>query len=318
MNPREPSLTTPAAGRRRIIGAICAVLFLGALVLLGVWTGGWLQDRSDFSVRLDKETDLAKSAPVELLGQPIGRVRSVELLNEGGRPVIEARFWIDGAHAAWMREGAHVIVRDSLLESPWLDLVPGPADAAVIASGSRLPAELEADPLAQVLQLQPIVQNLIAQVSELIATLNGATSRIDPILAQVDAQLGTTKATLEGMAAMISDTRALFGQLQKDETRIADNLDEMLGRINDDILPGLDTTLRETRAALTTTMGGLDNTLSPLQADMPRLLAQMQEVLKNTADLTEAAAHTWPFSSYMKKKLAAEKKAQSQATTGEK
>ena len=300
------SLSNPRASARRWLGGACVALFLAALAFLAVWSGGWLQPRDEFVVRFPVTVELTKSSPVLLLGQPIGRVQDVEVIAADGRPVVEVRFWIDGAQRAWMTQGASLMVRADLVGTPWLDLQPGPVGAAALAAGSMVPGAVEPGMLTELLKLQPVIEGLITQVNGLVGTLNQTVSRIDPILAQVEGQLNATEKGLEEIAKLIESSHGLFDQLKSDQAVLVAGVATTLERVNNDLLPGLEQMINDSRTMVTGTFGELDQTLNIVQSRLPGLLDTTQETLANTRDLTEALNHTWPFSSYQKKKAKAE------------
>jgi ABC-type transporter Mla subunit MlaD len=302
MNERPLALSNPRASARRWVGAACVALFLAALAVLAIWSGGWLQPREDFVVRFQATTALSKSSPVLLLGQPIGRVRELSVAAVDGRPAVEVRFWIGGDHLEWMREGATVTERSNLVGSPWLDLTPGDATRSRLAAGSTIPGAAEQGMMDRVLEIQPVVEGLLKQMDTLVGTLNDTIKRIDPILAQVEGQLGTTKQALEEITALIADSHAIFEQLKKDQVVLVGGLTTTLTRMNDELLPGIQRLVDESRGSMADTFGELDQTLAMVQTRLPDLLTATQQTLENTRDITEATKHTWPFNSYWKKK----------------
>lgn len=316
MNHPTFPLSNPRSASRRWIGAACVLCFAGALAFLAIWSGGWLQAREEFVVRLNGTTELNKSSPVLLLGQPVGRVAALAVVAEAGQPQVEVRFFVEGEHLDWMREGSTLTVESSLVGSPWLVLHPGPAGSARLAAGSTVGGTIDAGMMARVMELQPVVENLITQIDTLVGTLNSTVQRLDPILAQVEAQLGTTQQALNEVTSLVQTTHQLFEQIKTDETALVGGVTTMMTRMNDDLLPGLEQLLTESRGMLAGTFGELDDTLDVVQARLPGLLETTQETLANTRDITEAAKHSWLFRGYWKRKAKEEAEAAKRAAAG--
>jgi ABC-type transporter Mla subunit MlaD len=193
--------------------------------------------------------------------------------------------------------------------SPWLELRPGPSGGGPLAAGSMLEGQVGQGVMDKLLELQPVVEGLIAQIDTLVGTLNTSVQRLDPILAQVESQLGTTQEALTEITGLIGTTRELFEQVKTEQTVLVDGVATTLARVNDELLPGLEKLLAESRGMVGESFGELDETLEILQERLPAFLAVTQETLENTRDITEAAKNTWPFRGYWKRKAKEEAEA---------
>jgi|GEM_PF-4935110 hypothetical protein len=295
--------------KHRLTAAIAVLVVIGALLTLFGWSRGWMRERVDFTTFLPDNAGVSKSSLVVINGLAVGRVRETRLVERDGGLKVEVRFWVEADQANWLRRGSRVLVRSDLVNAARLELQPALATTELVPAGAELPGAIAPDLMTQLLELQPTIRKLLDEVGQMIAGLNERAEQFDPILAKVEKQIDSIDAHLGAVTGTIEDARGLLAQIKTDEAAIAGELGESLRRLNGELLPELTEAVRTNRAEIAVTLGSVNRTLADVEKQMPALLQLSQETLKNSRDLSEAAANTWPFSRYTKKKAEREKKA---------
>lgn len=300
--------------RHRLVAAIALLVVMAALATLLGWSRGWMRERVDFVTFLPDNAGVSKSSLVVINGLTVGRVRETRLVEREGGLQVEIRFWVEADQASWLRRGSRVLVRSDLVNAARLELQPALTTKELLAGGAELPGAIAPDLMTQLLELQPTIRKLLDEVGNMIAGLNDRAERFDPILAKVEKQIDSIDAHLGAVTGTIEEARGLLAQIKEDETAIAGELSESLRRLNGELLPELTAAVKTNRADIAVTLGSVNRTLAEVEKQMPALLELSQETLKNSRDLSEAAANTWPFSRYTKRKAA---EAAKDETTGE-
>lgn len=303
-------LESAAPRRHRMAAALALLVVAGALLTLLGWSRGWMRTRADFVTYLNDNAGVSKSSLVVINGLTVGRVRETLLVEREGGLQVEVRFWVEANHASWLRRGSRVVVRSDLVNAARLELQPALTTAELVPSGGELPGAIAPDLMTQLLELQPTIRKLLDEVGQMIAGLNDRAERFDPILEKVEKQIDSIDAHLGAVTGTIEEARGLLAQIKADEAAIAGELGEALRRLNGELLPELTEAVKTNRADIALTLGSVNRTLAEVEKQMPALLQLSQDTLKNSRDLSEAAANTWPFSRYTKKKAAEAAKAE--------
>lgn len=303
MNPSD--LHSPRPRQRRWLGLICGFVIVAALAVLAWWSGGGLQARDEYVTFLARPGGLAKGSPVTLQGLVAGRVRSLSLVEREGELGVEARFWVARQHAGWLRAGSRVVAVADLVGATQLELRPNLAASERLSPGAELPGELAPDAMTQIMALQPVVTDLIEEVGTLAAALTARTEQFDPILAGINRQVEGLGATQERVQALLTEAQALLGQAAADQQAVVASFNGVLGTVNTELLPQIGRTLEENNRRMDALFASVQRSTEAVEAKLPALLELSEATMRNSRDLTEAAANTWPFSRYMRRKAAA-------------
>lgn len=300
-----PSAQPAATRSQRTITVVSLLVVVGALLTLILWSRGWLRERVDYIALLPDNAGISRSSAVVINGLPVGRVRETRLVERDGRLQVEVRFWVEARQTAWLRRGTRALVRSDLVSAARLELQPALGTAELLPPGTEIPAGIAPDVMTQLMELQPTIKQLLAEVGRMIAGINDRAAQFDPILAKIEKQIDGVDAHLAAVTAAVGDARNVLVQIKTDEAAVAGALGESLRRINAELLPELTQAVRANRTEVTESLRSLNRTLADVETQLPAILQLSRQTLKNSADFTEAAAHTWPFSRYVEKKAAA-------------
>jgi ABC-type transporter Mla subunit MlaD len=297
------NLLSPDHARRRRLGLLCAGMILAGLLALGWWSGGGLR-RSAYHTFLPQPGGLAKGSAVTLQGLATGRVSGLRLAERAGHLGVEVDFWVERDLAGWVRHGTLAVAVADLVGPARLELRPGPAPAEQLPAGAELPGSLAPDAVTQLLELQPAVKRLIEETGGLAASLNARSGQLDPVLAGLNRQLDSLQGTQEQMRTVLTEAHALFKQTADDERAMTASFTGILQEMNTGLLPKMGRTLEENNLRLGALFASLERTTGAVERKLPRLLELSEETMRNSRDVSEAAAHTWPFSRYLHRKQA--------------
>jgi virulence factor Mce-like protein len=154
METRPPTIT-------RILVAIGFALSCFALALfLWITFGGPLPLKAKgyrFTVPLDEATQLAVESDVRISGVPVGKVKSVELNDQG---LADATIELDSDYAPIPTDTRAILRQKTLLGETFVELTPGDSKGSTLKEGGTLPEA----------QVSPSVQ-----LDEIFRTFNGKT-----------------------------------------------------------------------------------------------------------------------------------------------
>jgi phospholipid/cholesterol/gamma-HCH transport system substrate-binding protein len=129
---------TPTAGRILIAAGFAISCFALALFLWLAF-GGAIPLKPEgyrFTVPFDEATNLAQESDVRISGVSVGKVKGVELSDEGDA---EATIELDAAYAPIPENTRAILRQKTLLGETYVELTPGDGDGETLAEGDSLP-----------------------------------------------------------------------------------------------------------------------------------------------------------------------------------
>lgn len=275
--------------RRHEVGVGClllAALAATAVLALQLGRGPGLRDSLDVSVPADDAAGLQAGAVVAVAGVEVGKVQALEL--DGGRARVHLALDPDAA----LRTGTRARIRpQSLLGTKYVELAPGPPDAALLADGDVLapmPPQVEIDELVEV--VGPLVGALDPDVVRRVATALSDALREDPervarMLVDLERVLANAADTSEQLPELARETRgalaaarATLSSVDQRAREARDTIaraDRVLARLEAAAEP-LPETVAEARAAVAdarATLAKIDAAATDLDAVLDNLSA---------------------------------------------
>ncbi len=304
---------------------LLAILALVAGFLLWALFQGPLHGGASIYVDLADSAGLTSGAPVKLAGVPIGRVHDVQLLPKrraaDGSPLpVKVALRIDPSQRqALVADARFTIASEGVLGEPYVEVLPGSPDAALLADGVEVRGE---DPIR--------LDHLIAQAQRLFSGLSGAISRnphaledllghLDQFVRDADDTLRTVKPTVvqalgdaAGAAtearALAQEARPLLADLRRQipgllshASAMAERLDETTSKLSSADLDNLKKTAAEatkTAAELQELVARADRILAGVErgeGTIGRAIKDPKLFDDLKAMVADLKAHPWKF-----------------------
>lgn len=262
--------------------ALLAVALLTAAIVLAPQAGRMFLPSERLSIRLPAEGSLGlrNGADVQVMGTIVGSVDEIRVNDVGD---MEADVTIRGNFGRFIRSDSKAIIRkplgigDAMIEITRGHGAPLPANAIVLqAAADKAPTELLDETLREVRQeALPALHELrkaVAEYGALASDLRQRQSQVGQTLDHVNAmaesiQNGKGLSTLMNDPALADDVRAVAKGLRQSVARIQSELDQ-------------------------------SSATSRTMAQMPELLIQAQETLRQVQRLSETAQRSWLMGSH--------------------
>ena len=260
------------------VTVIAAIIVMAILVLLfnGVPV---LTENVRVYIALPSAPGVSRDTPVQKSGVLVGRVTSVEIVEDGGVLVtaeLKAAPWLTSDQVAEVRAG---ILGDSVIEliRHTTNMPPKP-----IENGSRLAGVVQGDPIAAFSNIQGDLSNAIQSFGTTSDEIRVLVTRFNDLLQANDSQLTRIIDNTEEAVSKFSQTADSINQIVSDPS-VRDALVQAVER--------LPQTIEDVRM----TMNGLQNTLSladqnlrnfegltaPLGERGPQIIANVEDATRN-------------------------------------
>lgn len=302
--------------------AVKATVLLALTVALAVgfaayvlYSRGTFESTQTLVLMADDSEGVSVGADLSFSGFPVGRVRRIELAQNG-----QARIEVDvpKGDARWLRASSVFTLERGLVGGARLRAFTGNLEDAPLPDGAVRPV-LRGDTTdelpALVANMNKVLANLerltaetsalstgLAGVSELIARLGGRHGALTVLLGSEDeagkaletiARANRLLASLDGVASRVdalarkADSRVFAkGGLMDEAQRAAGELNALLGETRRTLVKA-DATLAEAQRAAANTRAATE--------DLAGLRAEVQESLRRASALIDEVNRKWPF-----------------------
>lgn len=292
MSSVEPDPPTPAAeplasGRAQRSLEVRAGLLLVAMALLLVgsalylmWARGAFEVTQPLYLSTDDSDGVLVGMDMTFSGFPIGRVRSIELV-QGGNVRIQVDVPVKDAH--WLRQSSVFTLERGLVGAARLRAFTGVPEDAPLPPGAERPV-LRGDVTAD-------IPRMVSDARDVLRNLNDLTAR-DSALAEalrdlrmVTARLASAQGGLLGAVTGDPADARLASDLLARANRIAASLEGTLGRVDRQLLGdrGLVADARASARQLEALLQDLRQSVARIDG----VLADAQAVARNTRSATE-------------------------------
>ncbi len=277
------------SGRDLTIGVVAALAL--SILSLAVMVVGeesvFFAQKTDYRVVFPDTIGLRQGSPVMISGVQVGTVRAVRLPDDVSVEGIEVVLGVDNLHAKRIHEGARAALRILQLLSgeKYVEIIPGPVDAPVLAAGTQIPLLDEEGLLEQGEYIADNLNDVSQSLKAILEPLEKGESLLGEMIQNPDfgrqglADLQGILANLEGVTGQIQSGRGFAGRLLYDR-EFAGKVDELGKAIED--LAGLlgevgaeKTSLRELLAEEGPLRGAAEN-LRTASASFARTAEKME------------------------------------------
>ncbi|MCE9613068.1 MAG: MlaD family protein [Lentisphaerae bacterium] len=268
------------------------VLFIVALLMAGILLAGhaqeWFTPVRRFHVDFPVEGSLGiqKGAAVEILGTSVGKVERIVVEDDGHMAGVLS---VKGDFLRFVRSDSKAIVkkRFGIAGDAFIEITKGQGD--LLDPAARLAAVKDTE-LTEMMEdlLKQIRETTVPAIEELRQTV-GEYGKLAADLRNPDEPLMKLLANLEQITAGLGRGEGAAGKMLRDP-QVADDLKGILDKIN----AALDD-LKRTTAQLPPMAAKLGDEVD----DLPGLVLQTQETIRESERLIEGIQHHWLIRSYV-------------------
>ena len=224
--------TKPPTAVRILIAFGFAVSCFGLLLFLWVAFGGPVPLKPEgyrLTVPFDEATQLAQESDVRISGVSVGKVKRIELGDEGQA---EATIELDAAYAPIPADTRATLRQKTLLGETYVELTPGSDDAPELEEGGALPAAQVAESvqLDEIFRTfdQPTRDAFQAWMQGQAAALRGrgedlsvAIASLEPFAAEAERALRVLESDERAVTGLIANGGEVFGALSERRGQLA-------------------------------------------------------------------------------------------------
>ena len=271
--------------------AVKATVLLVLTVALAVgfaayvlYSRGAFESTQTLVLMADDSEGVSVGADLSFSGFPVGRVRRIELAQNG-----QARIEVDvpEADARWLRASSVFTLERGLVGGARLRAFTGNLEDAPLPDGAVRPV-LRGDTTDELPALVANMNKVLANLERLTAEASALSTGLETI-----ARANRLLASLDGLAGRVdeltrkADARMFAsGGLMDEAQRAAGELNALLGETRR-TLEKADATLAEAQRAAANTRAATE--------DLAGLRAEVQESLRKASTLIDEVERKWPF-----------------------
>ena len=274
--------TRPPTATRILIAVGFAISCFGLALFLWITFGGPVPLKAEgyrFTVPFDEATQLAQESDVRISGVSVGKVKRIELSDEG---LAEATIELDSAYAPIPTDTRATLRAKTLLGETYVELSPGSEESGALEEGGALPAAQ----VAESVQLDEIFRAFDTRTRAAFQTwmqsqaeafrgrgddFSAAIAALEPLADEADQTLRVLDSQRLAVQRLVRDGGEVFGALSERQGQLS----------------GL---IRNSRAVFETT-AGRDAELAEIFRVFPTFLRETRSTL---ARLEEFAGDTNP------------------------
>jgi phospholipid/cholesterol/gamma-HCH transport system substrate-binding protein len=301
----------PTLGRIMIM-AIFTLSCFGLLLFLWAAFGGPvpLKPRGyEFKASFAEATQLAQEADVWISGVPVGKVKKIELGNDGRS---EATIELDQKYAPPPSDSRAILRQKTLLGETYVEMTPGTNGAPKLKEGAHLPTRnvqstVELDEIfrsfdKKTRQAFQVWQQEVAKGIQGRATdFSDALSNLEPFAVDTNKALVILASQEQAVKKIVRDTGVFFDALTQDDGKLADlitNSERVFGTTAQ-----RDREIRETFIALPTFIDESKKSLRSLEsyaANTDPLVTQLHPWARAASDTLQSVRKLAPdFNRFM-------------------
>jgi phospholipid/cholesterol/gamma-HCH transport system substrate-binding protein len=257
-----------------VVGVFMVMVFLGlAYFTVLLSRESWFTRKQRMEVVFADIMGLQNGELVVLRGMPVGKVKGLELENDGVHVICSLE------QPVRLREGYRARVDSaSMLGGKQLTLVDGPPDQPYTAEGATLYGETPHDLMADAAEAVHAARKMLAQGQTLVTNLQAASLSLREIAERVNSGQGSLGKLLSGddtvytnLAASVASLKEVTGRLERGEGT--------LGR-----LLSKDDTVYTNLAAVVASLKDVTGRLDRGEGSLGRLLSKDDTVYRDLAD----------------------------------
>ncbi|MBI5805218.1 MCE family protein [candidate division TA06 bacterium] len=198
---------------------------------------GLLKQRYYLNARFDDVSGLQEGAPVRVSGFQVGVVKSIALVEIGGRQKVEARLRIEKQAQPRIRQGSMARISSmGLLGDKLVEIVPASMDRPMMENGGEL---------STIAVMAP--EEIMGKVAEISDTLNSTAISLNVIMKKIEKGTGTlgkmiddprlytnldsALVSLNHLIILVKNNKGTVGKLMNDPS-LYNNLNQTMSNIN--------------------------------------------------------------------------------------
>jgi phospholipid/cholesterol/gamma-HCH transport system substrate-binding protein len=263
--------TKPPSAARILVAVAFALSCFGILLFLWIAFGGPVPLKPEsyrFTVPFDEATQLAQESDVRISGVSVGKVKRIDLSDEG---LADATIELEERYAPIPADTRAILRQKTLLGETYVELTPGDREGESLAEGGTLPPAQVSDAvqLDEVFRtfdprtragFQAWMQGQAAALRGRGEDLSVAIASLAPFADEADRALRVLDTQSDAVTRFVRDGGEVFGALSERQGQLrglienANTVFATTARRNEDLATAFEifpTFLRESRATLT-------------------------------------------------------------------
>lgn len=258
---------------------------LGALIFL-YFAGkerGFLIKKKDFYCLTSKATGLYVGMPVRISGFKIGRLKKMELQEDG---FVKLTLSIEESHSKWFKDGTvAVFSKEGFIGESYIEILPGKGQP--LKPGQTIKFFRQAG-------IEEIAGELKEEISEILKGVKETINYLNAPEGNIKKSINNIEMISHNLIETTNQLNALLFELNKKIPHIADNSDKTLEEIRElvRLLQNLSKELYDTATAIK----GLT------KKDMPFIIEQTKKSMQDIDEILQSVKGIWPIREGIKKK----------------
>ncbi|HEX5805419.1 MAG TPA: MlaD family protein [Macromonas sp.] len=289
---QEPDIQPPTPGnpvahvelKATLLLLLLSLLFTGSVVFL-LYARGVFEPTQELVLRADNAEGVTVGMDMTFAGFPIGRVRRIELGQDGtARIVLD----VPTHDAHWLRTSSVFTMERSLVGATRIRAYSGMMDDPPLPPGAERTV-LQGDVMADVPRLMGSVSELLDHLNSMTATdapLNASLAHVEKVLSTVQGPQGAlgvvmgSEADRRKVLHTLDETNALLARL----AQVAEKTDALVAHADQQVF-GEEGLTRDAQAAVRELQRLLADTRQSLQR-LDAVLVEVQGIASNTRSAT--------------------------------
>ncbi|MEJ5227300.1 MlaD family protein [Thermodesulfovibrio sp.] len=259
-----------------IVGALIFLYFAGK-------ERGFFTKKKDFYCLTSKATGLYVGMPVRISGFKIGRVKKMELQDDG---FVKLTLSIEESHAKWFRDGTVALFsKEGFIGESYIEILPGKGQP--LKPGQTIKFFRQAG-------IEEIAGELKEEISEILKGVKETINYINEPEGNIKKSINNIERVSHNLIETTNQLNILLVELNRKIPEIADKSDKTVEEIKELIrlLQSLSKELHDTATAIK----------GVTKKDMPLMIEQTKKSMQDIDEILQSIKGLWPIREGIRKK----------------
>jgi len=261
-----------------------AIALIGIIILLffiGKQRGMFIKTE-DFYFITTKATGLYNEMPVKVSGFKIGRLKNMNLQDDGTVKIILS---IEQSHAKWFREGSvAVLTKEGFIGESYIEILPGKGQP--LKSGEAIKFFRQAG-------IEEIAAELKGEISEILKGIKETINYVNEPQGSVKKSLENIEKISKNLINTTEELNALLKELNSKTPQITQKTEKTIEELTE-LIKSLQKLSKELNETATTIK-------SATKKDIPVIIEQTKKSMQDADEILQSIKGLWPIREGIKK-----------------
>ncbi|ACI22181.1 MULTISPECIES: MlaD family protein [Thermodesulfovibrio] len=261
-----------------------AIALIGIIILLffiGKQRGMFIKTE-DFYFITTKATGLYNGMPVKVSGFKIGRLKNMNLQDDGTVKIILS---IEQSHAKWFREGSvAVLTKEGFIGESYIEILPGKGQP--LKSGEAIKFFRQAG-------IEEIAAELKGEISEILKGIKETINYVNEPQGSVKKSLENIEKISKNLINTTEELNALLKELNSKTPQITQKTEKTIEELTE-LIKSLQKLSKELNETATTIK-------SATKKDIPVIIEQTKKSMQDADEILQSIKGLWPIREGIKK-----------------